>query len=336
MITINNLTKSYNNNFVLNNVNLQINAGEIFGIIGKSGAGKSTLLRCINLLEQPDSGSVMIAGNNITNCNKQQLRQMRKKIGMIFQGFNLLNSKTVSQNIALPLLFNKVANEQIAKRVATLLNLVKLNKYANYYPNQLSGGQKQRVAIARALATNPTILLSDESTSALDTNNTNSILDLLLEINHKLKVIIILVTHQMEVINKISDKVAVIEQGQIVETNSTVNIVIHPKHEITRQLVLTDNLNDYLAQIENFFNLQDKNLTLLSLLGKQTFDPVLSTLTQNTGVSFNILRAKLGLIKQMPVGQLLLSINGNQEQQLKCYQMLDELKLNYEILQKSS
>jgi len=221
LIEIVNLNKVYENNKTkvnaLENINLKINKGEIFGIIGLSGAGKSTLIRTINRLEEPTSGSILIEGENIINYSNIELRKCRQQIGMIFQHFNLLKSANVFDNIAYPLKICGYKKDYIKQRVYELLNLVDLSDKANSYPSQLSGGQKQRVAIARALANNPKILLCDEATSALDPKTTKSILYLLKNLQEKLNLTVILITHQMEVVNQICDRVAVIEQGSIVD-----------------------------------------------------------------------------------------------------------------------
>ena len=201
----------------LQKTNIEVKEGEIFGIIGLSGAGKSTLIRCINMLEVPTGGQVFVDGQELTAMNESQLRKARQNIGMIFQHFNLLASRTVFDNIAFPLQIQGMAKDKIAERVGELLDLVQLKDRADYYPSQLSGGQKQRVGIARALASNPKVLLSDEATSALDPQTTKSILQLLRDINKRLNLTIVMITHQMEVVKEICDRVAVIENGVIIE-----------------------------------------------------------------------------------------------------------------------
>ena len=206
------------------NVNLTIEDGEIFGIIGFSGAGKSTLIRCINLLERPTSGSVWIDGREISGLREAELRRERKKIGMIFQHFNLMRSRTIFDNVAYPLKGSGMSRDQIGKKVGELLKLVELEDKAQAYPSQLSGGQKQRVAIARALANDPKVLLCDEATSALDPQTTQSILKLLKQVNHQLGITIVLITHQMSVIKEICDRVAVMEEGEIRETGRVIDL----------------------------------------------------------------------------------------------------------------
>ena len=220
-------------------INLEIKQGEIFGIIGFSGAGKSTLVRCINLLERPTTGSVIVDGQDLTKQKASELRQSRKKIGMIFQHFNLMPSRTVAKNVAFPLKGSGLSKQEIKQKVASLLELVELSDKASAYPSQLSGGQKQRVAIARALANDPKVLLCDEATSALDPQTTQSILKLLKDLNQKLGLTIVLITHEMAVIKEICSRVAVMEEGRIKEIGNVVDIFAHPKAEITRNFIAT-------------------------------------------------------------------------------------------------
>lgn len=228
MIDLRNVEKTYYSNagdiHALKKTNLHINAGEIFGIIGLSGAGKSTLIRCINMLEVPTGGQVFVDGQELTAMNNQELRKARQNIGMIFQHFNLLASRTVYDNIAFPLEIQGISQSEIKKRVQPLLELVQLQDRGDYYPSQLSGGQKQRVGIARALASDPKVLLCDEATSALDPQTTKSILDLLKDINKRLNLTIVMITHQMEVVKEVCDRVAVIENGEIIEEGSMIDV----------------------------------------------------------------------------------------------------------------
>ncbi len=244
MIQIEGLTKSYATPdgaiAALKNVNLAIDQGDIFGIIGFSGAGKSTLIRCLNRLEEPDTGKIIIGDQEITALNKAQLRQARKKIGMIFQHFNLFDSKTVFENIAFPLAVAGDSRRRINQRVGELLELVQLQDKANAYPMQLSGGQKQRVGIARALANNPEVLLSDEATSALDPKTTYSILELLRSINDRLNLTIVLITHEMDVLRRVCNRVAVLEDGEITETGSVKELFTNPQTDTTKLFVQSD------------------------------------------------------------------------------------------------
>lgn len=243
MIEIKDLAKIYNTEHgefkAIENINLTIEDGDIFGIIGMSGAGKSTLLRCINLLERPTAGSIIIDGRDITGLDGKELLKLRRQIGMIFQRFNLLMQRTVEGNVAYPLEICGVPKQDRSKRVEELLELVDLTSKAKNYPVQLSGGQQQRVSIARALANNPSILLCDEPTSALDSLTTNSLLDLLQDINRKLGVTIVIITHEMSVVDKICNKVAVIDDSHIIEQGYTKDVFASPKESMT-QLLLSE------------------------------------------------------------------------------------------------
>ena len=323
MIRIKKIKKSYQHKSqlvtVLEDINLEVQQGEVFGIIGRSGAGKSTLIKCINLLEIPDSGSIFIDGVDITTVDNPSLRQMRQKIGVIFQGFNLLSSKNVFDNVALPLrLQGKHTNEEIKTKVDRLLSLVELTEFAHKYPSSLSGGQKQRVGIARALSTEPKVLLSDEATSALDAQTTNSILELLLNINQELGLTILLITHEIDVIRKICDKVAVIDSGKIIEQGNVVDVMLHPKQDLTRRLIIEEETHNYLI--------------LISFVGDKTFEPVLELVSKGSGIGFSILRGQLDRIKKMPFGQLLLEINGSKEQLQIAFSILDDLGAHCEVL----
>ena len=235
MINFQNISKTFktkgNTVHALDNVSLQIEKGDIFGVIGFSGAGKSTLVRMVNALETPDSGTVIVNGKDISQLQRRELRSFRKNIGMIFQHFNLLESKTVFQNIAIPLQLDHWPKDKIQARVKELLKFVELEDKETALPKQLSGGQKQRVGIARALALNPEILLCDEATSALDPRTTDSILELLKKINRDLDITILMITHQMNVIAQVCNKVAVLEKGQLVETGSVIEVFVNPQKE---------------------------------------------------------------------------------------------------------
>lgn len=241
MITIKNLNKTFKTSQgevqVLKNINLKIEKGDIFGVIGFSGAGKSTMLKCINRLEEPTSGSIFIGSKDITLLSKSELREVRKKIGIIFQQFNLFDSMTVFENVAFPLKVAGYPKEKIGSRVKEILELVELLDKMQAYPAQLSGGQKQRVGIARALANEPDVLLSDEATSALDPQTTYSILELLKNINDKLKITIVLITHELEVVKYICNNMAVIENGEIVEFGTTDSVFLNPKSDTSKKFV---------------------------------------------------------------------------------------------------
>ncbi|MCE3268454.1 MAG: methionine transporter ATP-binding protein [Burkholderiales bacterium] len=340
MIQVNNLNLSYAHKkqpvHVLKGVSLSVNKGEIYGIIGKSGAGKSTLLKSLNLIEIPDSGNIFIDDVDITTIKKDELRKIRQKIGMIFQGFNLLNSKTAFDNVALPLVLQGKTNKaEIKTKVESLLDLVGLSCYGHKYPESLSGGQKQRLGIARALTTDPKILLSDEATSALDPETTNSILELLLTINENLGLTIVLITHEIDVIRKICDKVAVIDKGIIVESGNVIDVILHPKHELTRKLIIEEESHRYLEQVSDFykFNKNDNShLVVISFIGNTAFEPILSGISRNTGVTFSILRGELGRIKKMPFGQMLVEVRGSVLQLEQSLKMFKQLSVHYELI----
>lgn len=323
MIELRNVNKSYprkEGSFsVLKNINLKINAGEIFGIIGKSGAGKSTLLRCVNLLERPSQGSVIVSDKDLTHLSESKLRKARRKIGMIFQSSNLLSSRTVYDNVALPL--ELIGHKEIAARVNPLLELTGLIEKKNNYPAQLSGGQKQRVAIARALACQPDVLLCDEATSALDIQTTKTILQLLKDINSKLGVTILLITHEMDVIKEISDRVALIEQGEIIEQASTAEFFIRPKTTIAQKLVASCLKHDLPITLQARISqhpIDNSNRLLRILFHGQTAEkPLITELMQHFGIKLNILQANIEFLKTTPLGIMVAEViadNGKLQQ----------------------
>ncbi|HEX7815692.1 methionine ABC transporter ATP-binding protein [Dyella sp.] len=290
--------------------NLDIADGEVFGIIGHSGAGKSTLIRLINLLERPSGGSVLIDEVDLTRLDDRALRDQRRHIGMIFQHFNLLSSQTVAANIAFPLrLAGSHDEEAIASRVAELLERVGLSAHRDKYPSQLSGGQKQRVGIARALANRPSILLCDEATSALDPQTTASVLELLAQINRDLKLTIVLITHEMDVVRRVCDRVAVLDAGRIVEHGSVADVFLHPKHETTRRFV-DEALPEEAAGGAALYAHVPGRILRLSFRGEATWSPTLGRVTRETGVDFNILAGRIDRIKDLPYGQLTLAMQG--------------------------
>ncbi|MGN1187901.1 MAG: methionine ABC transporter ATP-binding protein [Lachnospiraceae bacterium] len=316
MIELKNVSKVFKNKDnevrALDGVDLTIEDGDIYGIIGFSGAGKSTLIRTINALEAPTSGQVIVDGEDINKLSKAQLRGKRKKIGMIFQQFNLLETKTVYENIALPLVLNHVPKEQIRKKVEEVLEYVELTDKKNTYPSKLSGGQKQRVGIARALATEPSILLSDESTSALDPKTTKAILSLLKKINKELKITIVLITHEMNVIQSICNHVAVMENGRIVERGEVLDIFSEPKQEITRNFVKTV-INDSVPELlVEGIRSEKKNNKLLKLkfLDSDSTESVLSGVNKNYDVETNILFANISEIQERVLGIIIVQIVG--------------------------
>lgn len=287
---------------------MTVQKGEIFGIIGHSGAGKSTLLRCVNLLEKPTSGTVNVGGVELTGLSERQLQTQRRRIGMIFQHFNLLSMSTVRDNIAFPLVLAKLSKTELNKRVDELLKLVQLEDHADKYPAQLSGGQKQRVGIARALANNPDVLLCDEATSALDPQTTNSILSLLLDINEKLGITILLITHEMNVIRSICDRVAVVDQGEIVEMGDVLHVFLKPEHPVTRDFV--DQVADS-GGIGQLLRERAGRLLRMSYIGDLTYEPILYNAVKPTSVQFAILQGTVSRMKQTPYGQLIVELIGS-------------------------
>lgn len=317
MIELKNITKTYgkgkNLSPALSGIDLKIEKGEIFGVIGHSGAGKSTLIRCINLLERPTSGEVWIDGVEMTKLNKARLQARRRKIGMIFQHFNLLSSATVYENIAFPLRLVKTPERNIKEKVKELLALVGLEQHANKYPAQLSGGQKQRVGIARSLASDPDVLLCDEATSALDPQTTNSILKLLVDINERFNLTIILITHEMHVIQSICDKVAVIHRGGIVEQGPVTNVFLKPQHEVTRDFILNESNNaELLITSWTAPNVPNSLTVKVSFLGDKTYESILSQTVRQTGVDFAILQGTISTLKNVPYGQLIVRFEGTE------------------------
>nr|WP_306218685.1 methionine ABC transporter ATP-binding protein [Pseudomonas sp. Pse1] len=289
---------------------LTIDNGQVFGLIGHSGAGKSTLLRLINRLEDSSGGKITVDGEEITALDATALRRFRQQVGMIFQHFNLLASKTVADNVALPLtLAGELSRSDIDRRVAELLARVGLSDHAKKYPAQLSGGQKQRVGIARALATKPKILLCDEATSALDPQTTASVLQLLAEINRELKLTIVLITHEMDVIRRVCDQVAVMDAGRIVEQGPVAEVFLHPKHATTKRFVQEDEQVDEGEQRDDFAHVPGR-IVRLTFQGDATYAPLLGTIARETGVDYSILAGRIDRIKDVPYGQLTLAITG--------------------------
>jgi D-methionine transport system ATP-binding protein len=287
-----------------------IETGEVFGIVGHSGAGKSTLVRLINLLERPTGGSIKIDGEDVTHYNAAQLRAFRRNVGMIFQHFNLLSSKTVNDNIAFPMkLAGIYSKTEIQQRVAELLELVSLSEHATKFPSQLSGGQKQRVGIARALACRPTILLCDEATSALDPQTTQSVLKLLADINRELGLTIVLITHEMDVVRRVCDRVAVMDAGRVVEMGPVSDVFLHPQHPTTRDFVFESDSVDRTELQQNLKKAKGRILRL-TFKGESTYDPLLGSVARKSGVDFSIISGRIDHIKETPYGQLTLALVG--------------------------
>jgi len=289
---------------------LNIQAGQIFGLIGHSGAGKSPLLRLINRLEEPSGGRILVEGEDVTALDAEGLRRFRQRVGMIFQHFNLLSSKTVADNIAMPLrLAGGFSRAEVDARVSELLARVGLSDHARKYPAQLSGGQKQRVGIARALACRPSILLCDEATSALDPQTTASVLQLLAEINRELKLTIVLITHEMDVIRRVCDQVAVMDGGAIVEQGDVADVFLHPQHPTTRRFVFEAERVDEDERHDDFAHVPGLILRL-TFRGEATYAPLLGTVARQTGVDYSILSGRIDRIKDTPYGQLTLALVG--------------------------
>lgn len=316
MIELVNVEKTYYSKagdiHALHKTSLSIKAGEIFGIIGLSGAGKSTLVRCINMLEKPTAGQVFVDGQELTAMSEAQLRKARQSIGMIFQHFNLLSSRTVYDNVALPLELVGTPKNVIREKVEPLLKLVGLTEHAHKYPSQLSGGQKQRVGIARALTNDPKVLLSDEATSALDPETTVATLALLKRINKELGLTIVMITHEMQVVKQICERVVVMNYGKIVEQGKVVDIFMSPQHETTKALIGNVMARDMPASIldrfrkarENHPNSDAVYLLRLAFSGNEVTRPVISECSRRFNLDFNILRGTVDDVQGQTLGSL--------------------------------
>lgn len=310
-------------------VSLQIDQGDIFGIIGFSGAGKSTLLRLVNQLERPTNGSVYIRDTDISQLSAKELRKQRSRIGMIFQNFNLLTSRNVAGNVAYPLKVAGYNKQAIKQRVDELLEFVGLTDKANDYPEQLSGGQKQRVGIARALASSPEILICDEATSSLDPETTQDILKLLKNVNQELGITILLITHEMNVIQSICDKVAIMEQGRVIETGNVFDVFTNPTHKTTRRFI--HSVQQDLPSETILKDWQEKNggkLYRVIFKGSSTVDPLLSTLTKKYEIHFNIIYGSVQELQEKLFGNLIISFVGDQE---KITKVLEELEIAVDV-----
>ncbi|KZD39813.1 methionine ABC transporter ATP-binding protein [Bacillus cereus] len=325
MISFNNVSKVYESGgqsvHAVEGVTLSVEKGEIFGIIGFSGAGKSTLLRLVNMLERPTAGTISIDNKDITSLSTKELRKLRQRIGMIFQSFNLFNSRTVFGNIAYPLKLAKVPKNEIKERVNELLKFVGLEDKANNYPEQLSGGQKQRVGIARALATSPDILICDEATSALDPETTTEILNLLKKVNREYNLTILLITHEMHVVKEICHRVAVMEKGKVIEEGKLFDVFTQPKTKTTQNFVrsvINDHLPEsVLAKIQN-----GGQIYRLTFTGEETSQPVLSYIAKNYNVDVNVLYGNIIELQNVLFGNLLVELQGEQREIQKALQHL--------------
>lgn len=340
MIVLENLSKAYRVNGreipALKRIDLTIAAGEIFGIIGHSGAGKSTLIRLINQLERPSGGRVLIDEVDMTELSSDGLRKARQKIGMIFQHFNLLMSKTVAQNIAFPLEVAGAEPTSIAPRVNELLALVGLTEHANKYPSQLSGGQKQRVGIARALANNPKLLLCDEATSALDPATTRSILELLKDINRRLGLTILLITHEMDVVKRICDCVAVISNGELIEQDTVSEVFSHPKTPLAQKFIQStlhlDIPEDYLERLKAEPEADSVPMLRMEFTGHSVDAPLLSETARRFNVNNNIISAQMDYAGGVKFGIMLTEMHGTQEDTQAAINWLQEHHVKVEVL----
>ena len=342
MIKLSHIEKTYETPagpvHALKDVSLTIGRGEIYGIIGLSGAGKSTLVRCINLLERPTKGTVEVDGRDMTALSTKELRQARKGIGMIFQHFNLLSSATVYDNIAFPLKLAGMNAADIRQKVEPLLSLVGLEAKAKMYPSELSGGQKQRVGIARALASDPKVLLCDEATSALDPQTTKSILALIKDINQKLKLTVVVITHEMQVIKDICDKVAVLDQGVIVENGPVLKVFTEPQQKITKEFISVLLSNELPAafrggKISSTPTPGAYLLVRLLFLGKHADDPVLAkAIREFPDIDISILFGTVDQIKSEPFGRLIIGMQGPDSRLQEVVEYLGRQDLREEVI----
>ncbi|MYL58478.1 methionine ABC transporter ATP-binding protein [Virgibacillus halodenitrificans] len=341
MISIKGLSKIFNTDAhnqvtAVDNITLTINEGDIFGFIGYSGAGKSTFVRLLNRLEEPTEGQITINNQEISSLKTKGLRLARQEIGMIFQHFNLLWSRTVKENITFPLEISGVPKTERDDRVQELINLVGLAGKENAYPSQLSGGQKQRVGIARALANKPKVLLCDEATSALDPETTNSILDLLVDINNKLGLTIILITHEMHVIRKICNRVAVMESGKIVEQGNVLDVFLKPKQEVTRKFVeqvmgSNEEEEDLQQLIQSY---KHGTIIRLHFVGETTNQALISQVAKKFNVDINILQGKITQTQAGAYGSLFVQMDGDQTEIKQAIQYIEkETSVELEVVQ---
>ena len=344
IIDLKNITKTFvqdGKTFnAVENASVSIEKGDIFGIIGFSGAGKSTLVRAINLLGRPTSGSVTVKGKDFLTLSQKELREERKKIGMIFQHFNLMKSRNVFDNVAFPLKRSGLTKKQIAEKVHSLLELVEINDKSENFPSQLSGGQKQRVAIARALANEPDILLCDEATSALDPTTTKSILKLLKKLKDQLGLTIVIITHQMEVIKEICDKVAVMEKGRIVEQGDVFSIFANPQDEVTKRFIRsTSNLSkveELIAQDSPVVHLEkDEKLVRFTYIKKNVSEPLISAISRLYEVTINIIFAEIEIVQDAPIGGTVAIISGEAATIDRALKHIAALDVGVEVLKEN-
>jgi D-methionine transport system ATP-binding protein len=339
MINVNAVKKIYSSRSgkvtAVDHVDLTIHSGEIFGIIGYSGAGKSTLIRMLNGLEIPTEGSVSVAGHEVSKIKGSKLRKARQEISMIFQHFNLLWSRTVKENIAFPLEIAGVKKSAREKKVLELIKLVGLEGREDAYPSQLSGGQKQRVGIARALASDPKVLLCDEATSALDPQTTDAILDLLVDINKRLGLTIVLITHEMHVIRKICHRVAVMEEGTVVETGPVIDVFKKPEKEITKrfvqQVIEPEEAKDTIDHLIAHY--KTGRLVMLGFVGESAEQPVITNLIRSFSVSVNIIQGKISPTQNGSYGTLYIHLDGEKEEIEKAIQYLHSQEISVEVIE---
>ena len=341
MIRLENVSKTFADSnkevHAVNNVSLTINDGDIFGIIGFSGAGKSTLVRCINLLEKPTDGKVFVDDAEITALSGKELRKARKKIGMIFQHFNLMPSRTIFGNVAYPLRGSGLSKEEIKEKVHHLLELVGISEKENAFPSQLSGGQKQRVAIARALANDPNILLCDEATSALDPQTTKSILKLLQQLNQTLGITVVVITHEMAVVKEICNRVAVMDHGDVVEEGEVFHVFASPKEPLTRSFIKT---TSNLQKIEELIaadspvvaTKKGELIVRLSYVEKNTSEPLISTVTRKFGIILNIVFADVEIVQNAPIGGTVAIVSGEGSRIDEALQYLRDKNVGVEVI----
>ena len=336
MIELKNISVDFDGFKAVKDVSLKIEEQDAFGIVGFSGAGKSTLVRTINLLQRPSEGQVLLDGENLLHLSDKDLRARRKKIGMIFQHFNLLNNLTVIDNVIFPIRKDKsLSKEEKRARAQKLLEKVGIGDKANSYPRELSGGQQQRCAIARALASEPEILLCDEATSALDPKTTKQILKLLKELNKELNLTIVIITHQMEVVKDLCNKCAVMQGGEIIEEGSTLEIFSNPKSNLAREFVETStNITETIDQVKANLGIlkADEQLAQISYVGESTTEPVINELYEKFGIETNILAGHIEFINEVPVGNLIVTLKGDGKNlnQVKAY--LEDKKADIKIL----
>lgn len=345
MIRLEHVTKTFQTRdgdvHAVKDVSLDIAEGQIFGIIGFSGAGKSTLVRCMNLLERPEEGKVIFDGKNLLDLDAAGLRHARQKMSMIFQHFNLMRSRTVYENIALPLRMEKRPKEEIDKKVMELLDLIDLVERRDSYPSQLSGGQKQRVAIARALATDPKVLLCDEATSALDPQTTQSILHLIRRINRERNITVVVITHEMLVVKEICDRVAVMEAGRVVETNDLVPIFINPIEEITRNFINTTNES---AKIQELLDTghpltrleENQQLVRLTYTPENAAEPIISRLAEKLGVESSIIFGNIEVIRDEHIGTIVTKMTGSDQQLKDALALCREAGIRTEVMKRGN